>query len=132
MALVISPIGVVSILSEDRGCDAVWNEGCIQILQRAESVIISVDFERLTEPAIAAALYELADMRPKKICLTARGDRTIGVLVGFKPAFKRVCEIFANANNRENGSDIPWLPGSTGLCFQVKHQSNLETYKHVS
>jgi hypothetical protein len=132
MALVISQVGVVSNLSEDRVGDATWNEGCIHVRQRAQSVIISVDFERLTGPAVAAALYELADMRPKQICLTAGKNTIIEVMVGFESAFKRICEIFANANTREDGSDRPWLPGGTGNYFEVKHQSENETYLQAS
>jgi hypothetical protein len=95
-------------------------------------VIISVDFERLTGSAIAAALYELADMRPTKICLTAGENAVIKVMVGFESAFKRICEIFADANVRENGSDMSWLPGRTYGRFEVKHKSANETYLHAS
>jgi hypothetical protein len=132
MALVISRIGVVSTLSEDGGSNAIWNEGCIHIRQRAQSVIITVDFERLTGPAIAAALYELADLQPKQVCLTADKDTIIEVMVGFEWASRRLCEIFANANIREDGSDRPLLSSGTCNSFEVKHQSENETYLHAS
>src|ERR1044072_310700 len=108
MALMISPMGIVSTLSENGEGEATGNEGCIHIRRGAKSVIVSVDFERLTGPAIAAALYELADMGPTKICLTAGESRTVEVMVGFDAAFRRICKIFASANVREHGSDTPW------------------------
>jgi hypothetical protein len=52
--------------------------------------------------------------------------------VGFDSAFKRICEIFANAKTRENGSDMPWLPGSTDGRSEMKQQSDPETYQHAS
>jgi hypothetical protein len=66
MSLVIGPLGIVSNLSNDSAGEATWNEGCIHIRQRARSVIMSVDSDLLTGPAVAAALYELADMQPQK------------------------------------------------------------------
>jgi hypothetical protein len=126
MALVISRIGAVSTLSEEGAGDETWNEGCIHIRQRAQSVIISVDFERLTEPAIAAAFYELADMRPQHICLIAGQNNIIEVLGEFQSALKRIYELLANADIRENGADMPSLPGGIGGCFEVKHQSGPE------
>ena len=127
----ISPMGVVSTLSEAGGGEATGNEGCIHIRQGAKSVIVSVDFERLTGPAIAAALYELADMQPTKVCLTSGGNK-IEVLVGFEAAFRRICQTFANADVRENGSDTPWMSGGTPGHFEVNRQSGPETYQHVS
>src|SRR4051794_15948346 len=132
MALMISPMGVVSTLSKDGGGDATGTEGCIHIRRGAKSVTVSVDFERLTGPAIAAALYELADMQPTKVCLTAGENRTIEVLVGFDSAFRRICELFANADVRENSSNTPWLSGGTSGHFEVNRQSAPETYQHVS
>ena len=127
----ISPVGVVSTQSEDGWGVTTGNEGCIHIRRRAKSVIVSVDFERLTGPAIAAALYELADMQPTKICLISDGNR-IEVLVGFESAFRRICELFANPDVRENGSDTPWLSGATPGHFEVNCQSGPKTYQHVS
>ena len=121
MALMISPVGVVSTLSGAGWGDATANEGCIHIRRGAKSVIVSVDFERVTGPAIAAALYELADMQPAKICLTA-GENRIEVLVGFESAFRRICKVFAHANVREHGSDTPWLSGGTSTLFELNRQ----------
>jgi hypothetical protein len=87
MALVIGLLGAVSTLGDNRAGDATWNEGCIHIRQRAQLAIVSIDFDRLTGPAIAAALYELGDMEPGKICLTAGKNGTTEVLIGFKPPF---------------------------------------------
>src|ERR1041384_5778703 len=119
MALMISPVGVVSTQSEDGWGVTTGNEGCIHIRRRAKSVIVSVDFEHLTGPAIAAALYELADMQPTKVCLTAGKNRTVEVLVGFEAAFRRICEIFANVDVRENDSNMPWLSAGTPGHFEV-------------
>ncbi len=95
-------------------------------------MIVSVNFHSLTGQAIAAALYELSDMRPKNICLTVAQNSIFQVLFGFYSAFKRICEIFANASIRENGSDMPWLPGGTGGRSEMKQQSHPETYQHAS
>ena len=129
MARVISRMGVVSTLSDDKVDEAIWQEGCIHIRQRAKSVIVSVDFERLTGSAIAAALYELADRQPTTICLSAGENRIIEVLVGFELAFRRICKMFANADVRENGSDTPWLFGGTSGHCEVNRQSDPETYQ---
>jgi hypothetical protein len=64
VALVISSSGTVTDLSDDQVDDVAWNAGCIHIRQLGQSVIMSVAFDRLTGPAIAAALYELGDTRP--------------------------------------------------------------------
>jgi hypothetical protein len=94
MTLVIRPSGIVTNLPENKINEAIWNEGCLHIRRRAQSVTMSVAFDRLTAPAIAAALYELADMRPTKICLVGNENQMNEVLVGFRPAFKRICDIF--------------------------------------
>lgn len=94
MVLVISPMGIVSDMSEDEVDDALWSEGCIHIYRRAQSVTMSVVFDRLTAPAVAAALYELADMRPAQVSLVERENRMNEILVGFRPAFQRICDIF--------------------------------------
>ena len=128
MALVIGPLGTVSNLADDRAYDAPWKEGCIHIRRRARSVIVSIDFDRLTGPAIAAALYELGDMEPEKICLTV-GDKGITeVLIGFEPAFRRLCEIFANTDIGEECPDAPWMSSGTIHYSDVKHQSNNRAY----
>src|SRR4051812_9215293 len=123
MALVIGPLGAVSNLAGDRADDAPWKEGCIHIRRRAQSVIVSIDFDRLTGPAIAAALYELGDMEPERICLTADENGITEVLIGIEAAFRRFCEIFANTDIEEECSDAPWVSTGTIHCSDVKHQN---------
>jgi hypothetical protein len=124
VALIISSSGTVSDLSEYQVDEASWNEGCIHIRQRGQSVIMSVDFDRLTGPAIAAALYELGDMRPKTICLAIDENRITEILVGFEAALRRICTVFANANVREECTDMPWLPGGISSGFETYQSGN--------
>src|ERR1051325_1663963 len=109
MALVISPLGIVSDLSRGQVDNATWNERGIHIRRRGQSVTMSVAFDRLTGPAIAAALYELGDIRPSRICLAPGESGIAEILVGFESAFHRLCEVFANANVQEKRRDMPWL-----------------------
>jgi hypothetical protein len=125
MALVISSLGTVSDLSEDQVDEASWNAGCIHIRQRGQSVIMSVAFDRLTGPAIAAALYELGDMQPKKICFASSESGIPEVLIGFELAFHRLCTVFASANIPEECTGMPSLPGPIDSDF-VKYQSGSE------
>jgi hypothetical protein len=131
MALMIGPLGTVSNLAGDRVDDATWKEGCIHICRRGLSVIVSLNFDRLTGPAIAAALYEIGDMEPDKICLTVGGNGIPEVLIGFELAFRRLCEVFANVDISEECLDIPWLPGGTINTFPVTHQSSNVRYLHA-
>src|ERR1041384_1987071 len=112
MALVVSSLGTVSNLADDRAVDATRKEGCIHIRRRARSVIVSVDFDRLTGPAIAAALYELGDMELDKICLTVGENKITEVLVGWGPAAQRLCELLTSVDLREecldNSSQSRW------------------------
>ena len=110
MTLVIGPLGTVSDLANDRVDDATRNEGCIHIHRTAGSVILSVAFDRLTGPAIAAALYELYDMRSEKICLVISKNDIIEILIGLELIFRRICAVYANALIREECADTPYLP----------------------
>jgi hypothetical protein len=133
MALVISPLGIVSNLSEYRVDEATWNEGCIHIRRRAQSVIVSVDFDRLTGPAIAAALYEIADMRPKKICLSQRERITGEVLIGFGPAFQRICKVFATSLSKGSAQTYSDRPAASDADFfhaDISREDN-ETDSHA-
>jgi hypothetical protein len=107
MALVIRAAGAVSNLSDDRADDATWSGGCIRFRRKGQSVVVSVDFDRLTGPAIAAALYELGDMQPKEICLAVGESGITEVLVGFESAFHRLCKVFDSANVREECTNVP-------------------------
>src|SRR3954470_8881362 len=119
MALVIGPLGIMSNLSKGHIDTATWDERCIYIRRRGQSVTMSVIFDRLTGPAIAAALYELGDMRPNKTYLITGANRKVEVLVGFEAAFHRLCEVFANASIHEECQVMSWLPGSIPSCLQV-------------
>jgi hypothetical protein len=130
MALVICRSGIVSELSEDRVEEAPWNEGCIHIRRREQSVTMSVNFNRLTVPAIAAALYELGDMRPKQICLAVGESGIAEVLVGFEAALHRICEVFANANVREECTDIPLPFSRIGRGFEQDQSGNEVIGRH--
>ena len=77
MALLVSPLGVISDLPDDQVGPATWNEGCVRLCRGGESVVVSVDLDRLTGPAIAATLYELADMQPHAICVAFETKRMI-------------------------------------------------------
>jgi hypothetical protein len=103
MVLAITPAGMVSNLSEDQIDEATWDDACIHISRRARSAIVSVDFRRVTSPAIAAALYEIADLRPKEITLFGNDNRMSEVLAGFQPAFQRLCDIFNIILSEEDG-----------------------------
>jgi hypothetical protein len=100
-----------TVLSNHQVDDTIGGNGCIRIHRRARWVVMSINFDRLTRVAIAAALYELADMRPENICLVVGENRISEVLVGFGLAFNRICEIFAKAHVREKCSDTPSLRG---------------------
>jgi hypothetical protein len=97
MALVISTWGTVANLRDDQVNDATWDQGCVRIRRTRQSVIVSVDSDRLTGPAIAATLYELADMEPQKICLAIGKNRIIEVLIGVEAAFRRICNVFESS-----------------------------------
>lgn len=131
MALVIGPLGSVSNLDDDRAGDATWNGGCIHIRRRTRSVVVSVDFNRLTGPAVAAALYEIADMEPDRICFTTSENTTTELLIGFEPAFRRLREIFASVNLREESPDIPSVPGGITGHRHAEHRSGNGAYLHA-
>lgn len=92
--LTITPAGVVSDLSKDSFDEAKWDDACIHIFPHSRSVIVSVNFSRVSASAIAAALYVIVDLRPTKITLFGSDNNISKVLGGFQSGFQRLCEIF--------------------------------------
>jgi hypothetical protein len=123
MALVVSPLGVISDLPDDHVGAANWNEGCVRICRGGESVVVAVDSDRLTGPAIAATLYELADMRPRAICFAFEAERIIQVIVGTAEAFPHIYEVFADGNAIGGRPGRPWLLGVINDQFEVSIES---------
>ena len=113
MALVISSLGIVSDVPEDQIDNVIWDEGYIHIRRRRQSVIMYIAFDRLTGPAVAAALYELADMQPNKVCLVGHENRINDVLVGFRPAFKRICDVFSIVLSEETAQTCSGWPAAS-------------------
>jgi hypothetical protein len=119
MTLVVSPRGVVSDLPEDQVGAPNWNEACVRVSRGAESVIVSVDCDRLTGPAIAATLYELADLRPNAICFAFETKRTIQIIIGATQTFPRIYKVFADGSAREKCPNQSWLLGVINDQFEV-------------
>jgi hypothetical protein len=61
-------------------------------------VIVSVKSDCLTGPAVAATLYELADMRPHAVCFAFETKNVIQIIIGAARAFSRIYKVFADGD----------------------------------
>src|SRR5690349_24876486 len=76
---------------------AIWRKGSIHIRDDKGGIIVSLSPSLVTEPALAAAVYAIADINPKHISLIMEESNSIAVVfhTNWQMACDRICELVA-------------------------------------
>lgn len=104
MELLIDDHGNASETVDGAIYDAVWKRGFIHIRQAKRSVIVSLCPELVNGTTVTAALYEVADLRPARVCvITNHADSVAEVFAECKDALRSICEIVSTGGRQSRG-----------------------------